>query len=61
MAERPQYSNYERDVPSSLARVAVFVIPLAHEIIDGRKTEEKTVASRKGGGCILPTREDHNG
>jgi hypothetical protein len=61
MSERPVYSNYERDLPFNLARIAVFVIPLAREIIDGREPEEKAVGGGEGGACIVPTREAHNG
>ena len=61
MAERARYSNYGRDAPPRLARVAVFIIPLALEMLDGRKPEEKALISCEGGGCILPTREAHNG
>jgi hypothetical protein len=61
MANRLVYSNYERELPPKLARIAVFVIPLALEIIGGRKPEEKAVAGCEGGACNLPMREAHNG
>jgi hypothetical protein len=61
MANRLVCSNYERDLPPNLARIAVFLIPLALEIIDGRKPEEKAVAGCEGGACNLPTREPRNG
>jgi hypothetical protein len=61
MVERPVYSNYQRDLPSAIVRVTVFVIPLAREIIEGREPEEATVAGCEGDACILPTRAGDNG
>jgi hypothetical protein len=60
MAERPQFSNYEHDIPPALARLAIFIVPFAHEMIDGREASEKIVAGCEESSCALPMREGDN-
>lgn len=60
-AGRPELSNYDRDIPAALARVAVFIIPIGREPYDGRELHEKLVAGCEGASCVLPTREATNG
>lgn len=54
---RPELSNYDRDVPAAIARVAVFVIPIGREPYDGREPQEKLIPGCESGRCVLPTRE----
>ena len=51
--DRPEYSNYERDLPPEIARAATFVIPLALNVRDGREANEKTVGGCEGDGCAI--------
>ena len=54
MDDRPEYSNYERDLPAEIARTATFVIPLALNVRDGREANEKTVLACEGNRCAIP-------
>ena len=55
--ERPVFSNYERDLPPEIARMATFVIPLAFNVRDGREANEKTVGGCESNRCAMPARE----
>jgi hypothetical protein len=53
-------SNYEPELSTALACVAVFVIRFAHEIIHGTRAQRKDCRVREGGDRILPTRDAEN-
>ena len=58
-AGRPELSNYDRDIPAALARVAVFIIPIRREPYDGRELHEKLVAGCEGGIMRSPDAGGH--
>jgi hypothetical protein len=54
--KRPIFRNDVRDLQPDIARIAVFIIPLAFNIRDGREPSEQSVASCEGDRCTIKTR-----
>jgi hypothetical protein len=54
MPERPVRSIYDRDVPTEIARVAVFINPIGLDVEDDRPETDRRVAGLRKRGLPYP-------